>query len=169
MPCKCAICGYEKEITDDFTKWPEIPGLRAEFYPVTKGGKPNAEVLSFICARCLKNANTMRIFVKTMMSGVQVSDHAVQRFIERTNAEISNKTTGRVAVLRAYSKARRIRFRSGYMVTRLISNDFSETDYYWVSDLVFVVTKRKPQTIVTVEKLWGKSLNKDFFYADEAE
>jgi len=169
MPCKCAICGYEKGITDEFTKWPAIPGLRAELYPVTKGGKPTAKVLNFICARCLKNANTMRVFVKTMMSGVQVSDHALHRFIERTSPDIADKKTGRVAVLRAFSKARRIRFRSDYMITRLISNDFSEADYYWVSDLVFVVTNRKPQTIVTVEKLWGKSLNKDFFYADEAE
>ena len=166
MPCKCSICGYEKGITEDFSKWPDIPGFNAELYPVTKDGKPTGEVLNFICARCLRHANTMRVFVKTMMSGVQVTDHAVGRFIERTSADISDKQTGKIAVLRAFSKARKIRFRTGYMVTRIINNDFKAADYYWVSDLVFVVTRDKPQTIVTVEKLWGKGLNNDFFFED---
>ena len=47
-----------------------------------------------------------------------------------------------------------------------MNNDFKTTDYYWVSDLVFVVSDVKPHTILTVEKLWGKRLNKDFFYVD---
>ena len=169
VPCKCAICGYENGITDDFTKWPDIPGLHTVFYPVTKDGKPTGEVLNLICARCLGNANTMRLFVKAMMSGVQITDHAVSRFIERTAADIPDKQTGRVAVLRAFSKARKIRFQRGYMVRRIMSNDFTEADYYWGSDLVFVVTRAEPQTIVTVEKLWGKSLNRDFFLADGAD
>lgn len=169
MPCKCAICGYEKEITGNFIKWSEIPGLYPEFYPITKGGKPTGEILNFICARCLSNANKMRVFVKTIMSGVQVSDHAVHRFIERTKADIADMETGRVAVLRAFSKARKIRYRSGYMITRIINHDFNEVDYYWINELVFVVTKRKPRTIVTIEKLWGKQLNTDFFYTVDIE
>ena len=109
----------------------------------------------------------MRTFVKTMMSGVQVSKHAMSRFIARTGAEIADERTAMIAVLRAFSKARRIRFKDGYMVSRIISNQFTEADYYWVSDLVFVVTRQKPRTIVTVEKLWGKSLNRDFFLLDD--
>ena len=166
MPCKCAICGYEKGLTEDFSKWPEIPNLRPELYPVTKRGKPSGDVLNFICARCLHDANTMRVFVKTMMSGIQITDHAVIRFIARTDADISDKQTGRIAVLRAFSKARKIRFKDEYMVTRILNNSFKGVDYFWVSDLVFVVTKDKPQTMVTVEKLWGKALNKDFFFTD---
>ena len=122
MPCKCAICGYEKAVTEDFFKWSDIPGLTTEFYPVTKGGKPTGEVLNFICARCLQHANIMRVFVKTMMSGVQVTDHAVSRFIERTGADISDKQTAKIALIRAFSKARKIRFRSNYMVSRIINS-----------------------------------------------
>jgi len=166
MPCKCAICGYEKAVTKDFLKWRDIPGLTTEFYPVTKGGKPTNEVLNFICARCLKHANTMRVFVKTMMSGIQVTDHAVSRFLERTGADISDKQTAKIALIRTFSKARKIRFRPAYIVSRIINNNFKAACYYWVSDLVFVVTEEEPQTIVTVEKLWGKDLNKDFFFAD---
>jgi hypothetical protein len=169
MTCKCAICGYERGITDDFTKWPDIPSLQVVLYPVTKGGKPDSEVLNFICARCLKNANTMRVYVKTLMSGVMVSDHAVLRYIERTGADIHDKSIGRVAVLRAFSKARKIRLRDDIMKIRIMNNDYNEMDYYWVSDTIFVVSKSQPRTIVTVEKLWKKSLNKEFFYADEPD
>ncbi|HCE42867.1 MAG TPA: hypothetical protein DET40_04915 [Lentisphaeria bacterium] len=168
MPCKCVLCGYEKKgLTSDFTKWPEIPGFNTEFYPVTKNGKPDGEVLGLICARCLNHADSMRVYVKAMMSGVQVTRHAVIRFIERSGSAIPDEQTGRVAVIKAFSKSRRIRFRTEFMVTRLINNDFQDVDYYWVSDLVFVVTRLKPRTIVTVEKLWGKGLNKDFFLVEE--
>jgi hypothetical protein len=166
MPCKCAICGYEIGITQDFIEWPNIPGLQPEFYPVTRGGKPTGKILNFICARCLADANSMRVFIKTLMSGVKVSTHAVFRFIERTAAAISDEQVGRVAVLRAFSKARKIRFRPGFTVTRILTNDFREADYFWVSDLVFAVTREEPPTIVTVEKLWGKSLYEDFFFAE---
>jgi len=166
MPCKCAICGYEKGITEDFMKWPDIPGLKTEFYPVTRGGKPNTELLNFICARCLQDANNMRVFIKTLMSGVVVTKHAINRFIERSGSDIRDEQVGRLAILKAFSKARKIRFRPGFMIARIIQNDFKETEYYWVSDLVFVATCENPKAIVTVEKLWGKSLNKDFFYVD---
>ena len=169
MTCKCAICGYERGITEDFSKWPDIPGLQTVFYPVTKFGKPDSEVLNFICARCLKNAISMRVYVKTLMSGVIVSDHAVLRYIERIGADINDKSAGRVAVLRAFSKSRKIRFRDDIMKMRTMNNDNNEMDYYWVSDIIFVVSKSQPRTIVTIEKLWKKSLNKDFFYADEID
>jgi hypothetical protein len=165
MPCKCAICGYEKGITEDFMKWSDIPGLKTEFYPVTRG-KPNAELLNFICARCLRDANAMKVFIKTLMSGVVVTKHAINRFNERSGSDIRDEHVGRIAVLKAFSKARRIRFCPGFTIMRIMNNDFKAADYYWVSDLVFVVTSGKPQTIVTVEKLWGKSLNKDFFFVD---
>jgi hypothetical protein len=48
MPCKCAICGYEKGVTEDFIKWPDIPEFKSELYPVTKDGKPTGEFLNFI-------------------------------------------------------------------------------------------------------------------------
>lgn len=166
MPCKCAICGYEKGITEEFMKWPDIPNLKTEFYPVTKGGKPNSKLLNFICARCLRDANDMRMFIKTFMSGVVVSKHAIKRFIERTAPDIRDEQAGRIAILKAFSKARRIRFRPGFMIARIIDNDFKEAAYYWVSDIVFVVASGKPKTIVTIEKLWGKNLNKDFFFVD---
>ena len=166
MSCKCAVCGYEKGITEDFIKWPDIPGLKTEFYPVTRRGKPNAELLNFICARCLHDANAMKVFIKTLMSGVVVTKHAINRFNERSGSDIRDEQVGRIAVLKAFSKARRIRFSPGFTIMRIMNNDFKAADYYWISDLVFVVTRGKPQTIITIEKLWGKSLNKDFFFVN---
>lgn len=147
-------------------KWPDIPNIETELYPVTRGGKPNKELLNFICARCLRDANNMRVFIKTLMRGVVVTKHAINRFIERTGSDIRDEQVGRIAVIKAFSKARRIHFRPGFMLMRIMNNDFKAADYYWVNDLVFVVIGEKPQAIVTVEKLWGKSLNKDFFFLD---
>jgi len=166
MPCKCAICGYQKGVTEDFMKWPDIPGLKTELYPVTKSGKPETELLNFICARCLRNANAMRVFMKTLMSGVIVTDHAISRVIKRTGSDVRDEQVARIAILKSFSKARRIRFNPEFMIRRIMNNDFKTADYYWVSDLVFVVSDVKPHTILTVEKLWGKRLNKDFFYVD---
>jgi len=153
-------------ITKDFTRWPDIPGMRAGLYPVTRNGRPDGQLNGFICSRCLKNANSMRVFIKTIMAGVQVTDHAALRFIERVTSGIDIETA-RVAVLRAFSKARKIRFKDEYMFRRFWNNNFEEADYYWNSDLVFVTTRKEPKTILSVEKLWGKSLNKDFFLADD--
>lgn len=53
------------------------------------------------------------------------------------------------------------------MFKRFWNNNFEEADYYWISDLVLVATKKEPKTILTVEKLQGKAFNKDFFLADD--
>jgi hypothetical protein len=166
MHCKCAICGYENSYTSDFNKWHAIPNFITEFYPVTKGGKPDGEVLNFICGHCLKSANSMRFYIKTVVAGVVVSKHAVERFISRTKADIEDENVARLAVLRAFSKSRKIIFKQSYTVIRIIKNRFIKADYYWVAGLIFVVAGDNPKTIVTVEKLSGKRLNKDYFYAD---
>ena len=98
MPCKCAICGYKKGITEDFMKWTDIPGLRTELYPVTKGGKPNTELLNFICARCLHHANSMKLFIKTLITGLVVTKHAINRFAERTGSDIHDKEICKIAI-----------------------------------------------------------------------
>jgi hypothetical protein len=169
MLCKCAVCGYQKAITEDYTKWPYIPGFRPELYPVTRNGRPDGQLQGFICARCLKSANSMRVFIRTIMTGAQVTDHAVSRYIERSAKDISDFQAGRMAVLKAFSKARKIRFKDDYMFRRVMNNNCNEAEYYWNSDLVFVTTRKEPKTILSVEKLWGKSLNKDFFLSDDQE
>jgi len=169
MACKCAVCGTEREIPEDFMKWPEIPGFKLDIYPITENAKPTGKILSFVCARCLRKANKMRTLMKGIMSGVEVSDHAVSRYIERTKSDISDTQTGKIAVLRAFSKARKIRFRSQHMLNRLANHDFAEADYYWLNELVFVVGRREPRAIVTVEKLWGKKLNEDFFLDEDED
>ncbi|MBU2964926.1 hypothetical protein Q4508_15235 [Amphritea sp. 2_MG-2023] len=163
MPCHCKICGFEKPVTSNFKRWPGIPGFKLDFYPVTQRGLPDGEVMGFICSRCLQSANKMRSYTKGMMLGVEVSRHAVNRYIERTKADIDDFDRGRVAVIRAFSKAKKIKFKDEYTVKRIISNNYNYVDYYWVGDLVFVVTSNQPKTIVTVERLWGKKLNEDFF------
>ena len=48
MACICAICGFRKDITTDFNKWPLIMGKSSEIYPVTRGGNPDKEVNDFL-------------------------------------------------------------------------------------------------------------------------
>jgi hypothetical protein len=168
MSCICKLCGFEKGLTEDYTKWMGLVGLDAPLYPVTKNGQPGGTLHGFICARCLKSANSMRIFIKALVSGVQVTRHAIDRFIQRTKMVFPDEKTAKVAIIKAFSKSRQIRFTVMFQALRIINNQFKEANYYWNGgDLIFVTTKTTPATILTVEKPCNKRLNKDFIYVDE--
>jgi hypothetical protein len=106
----------------------------------------------------------MRVFVKTMMTGVVVTKHAIDRFIERSGSDFRDEQVGKMAFLKAFAEVRKIAILQSFMITRAINNDFKDADYYLVNDLIFVVSCKGPKTIVTVERLWDKCLNKDFFF-----
>lgn len=167
MGCICSVCGYETFITEDFLKWRGLVNGPAPIYPVMGNGNPARDVKGFICAKCLRDANRSRLFIKTYVSGVEVTPHAVKRFRERSEIAFPDDASAKLGVIRFFGNARRIRFQTVFMVERIISNQFRECGYWLNQDLVFVTSIEKPPTIVTVEKLWGKKLGRDFFYVDE--
>ncbi len=162
MSCVCKYCGYQTSVSEDFHTWSNIPNFHPEVYPVTKSGKPDGELLGFICAKCLGNAQSMRSHIKGMVANIKVTQHAAERFMQRTNACEGDVTAARVAITKAFSKAKEIRFTDKYMFKRLLNNRVDVARYFLTSDLVFVVTE-DPRTIVTVEKLQGKKQGRDYF------
>ena len=165
MTCECTICGFKKYLTDDFKKWPDIPGKKIEFLPITKTGKPNSELLSFICSNCFGRANKMKIYIQALMSGLVISQHAVQKFIERNSINIREESMAKKVMLKLFSKGQRIKFSDKKMLIKKLNNNCSDVQYYLSQNLIFVVSSGQPKTIITVFKTEGKKLNQDFFYS----
>jgi hypothetical protein len=96
-----------------------------------------------------------------------VTEHAANRFVLRQSADFTTKKDPKKVVLNIFRHAREIRFKRGFMVDRLINNNFSEVRYYFHSGWIFVCTKGMPRTIVTAERQGHRKLNHDFWYVDE--
>ena len=167
MGCQCGICGWEKEITDNFLLWPKLMGASTVIYPVTRGGRPNNEVRGFICAKCLREANSMRVFIKSLFSNIQITKHAIDRYLERcVGSQVMDSETARLAMIKEFSQAKEIYFKEDYQVERLLNNKFIEAKYYFIMGHIYVTDTKTPPTILTVEPTFGKHLNQDFWYAD---
>lgn len=164
MTCECTICGFKKHHTDDFKKWPNIPGQKIEFFPITEDGKPNSKLINFICLKCLGRANRMKSYIQALMAGLVISQHAVRKFIERNSIGIREELMAKKVMLKLFSNGQRIKFSDKTMLIKKLNNNCSEAQYYLFENLIFVVSSGKPKTIVTVFKTEGKKLNQDFFY-----
>ncbi len=164
--CTCAICGYTKGLTLDYSQWPKLVGASSEFYPVTEKGYPGNDLVGLICARCLNRANSMRSYIKGLLSKLVVAKHAVERFMMRSNDNQMNEEAAKVTIMKLFNQARPIRFKDKYMVLRILNNHFREARYYYAQGFIFVLTAEFPPTILTVERTGDKKLGRDFFYIE---
>lgn len=173
MPCLCSICGKQSSITVDLTQWTPALQATAEVVPVTRKGQFPGEVRGFICLKCLTIATQMRARFQRQAhprkpeDDVVVTDHAAIRFVSRQPAEFSTKKDPKDVVRKVFSNARRIRFKSGFMIERLINNKFTDVDYYFHSGWIFVCTRQIPRTILTAERQGHRKLNQDFWFTEE--
>jgi hypothetical protein len=87
MKCACCICGWSRDLPEDLRDWAHVGDREIDIYPVTNAGKPHAEIQAFICAKCLRSANSMRLHIKALASKVNVTKHALERFLERQEGE----------------------------------------------------------------------------------
>jgi hypothetical protein len=159
----CSVCGIESNGTDrDGFPAETIFGL---LYPVTFYGKPNNPIRGFICARCLGEANKMREYLKSQLQNVQVSKHAIDRYLERQKGERVSDEAARIAILRLFGHAQRIAFRQEFMTERLLKHG-KPASYFFHQGWIFVVTEDEPTTILTIEHQWARRLGRDFWYAD---
>lgn len=149
MLCKCSVCGFKSDLPSGLfsNDAAPIPGP-IEMYPITSNGKLNGWVAGFICARCLRQANDMRIAVKSRQQNVQITQHAVDRFLER---QVGEQVTGdvRVTILRLFSHARQ----QGLGNQRARKRDCSgqpESRFFHHAGWVFVTTGEEPLTILTM-------------------
>lgn len=167
MPPTCAICNYTRTLSDDFTLWPtEVQGP-VDIYPVTAFGKPTKPLIGYICARCLKSANAMRIYMKSIIQGIKVTQHAVDRFMERHTGEHMTEEAARVTILKLFSKSKPIRFKSEHMIHRFLKNRSVEVRYTYAQGFIFVAAKEEPPVILTIEARGLRKLNRDFWYEEE--
>jgi hypothetical protein len=139
-----------------------------QMYPVTENGRPDGKVRGFLCARCLRDANSMRDHIKAIMGGVRVSHHAVERYGERFKGERISEERLRVSLIRLFAKAKRIYFKDHFMAERLQNNSGVPAHYWFNGGYIFVTTQTIPYTIVTVERAWGRRLGRDFWYTEPA-
>ena len=166
MPIQCAICNSTRDLPEDFNEWPQELGKSLDIWPVTDDGKPTSRIRGYICSYCLSAANSMCFHVRSLMHGVIVTNHAIDRFLERQRGEPMPRGVARRAIIKIYSKSKPIRFKSQYVIKRLFNNDFEEVNYKYAQGFVFVVTKDKPAVIKTIEMAGGKKLNEDFWYVE---
>jgi hypothetical protein len=150
----------------DFNEWPPLVGTTVDIYPITKRGKPEGELLGFICAKCLKDANAMRVYMKTFLRKVRITHHAVQRFLQRQRGEPVSEESARVAIIKVFDHARLIRFKDEFMFRRMLNNECEAADYYYHGGWILVVSREHPPVIVTMERAGFKKLGRDFYYYD---
>lgn len=157
MAVVCAICSRARDLPDDYTLWPRIAQSTLDFYPVTPSGKPTQPAKAYVCARCLRCANSMRIHIKAVLRGVKVTEHAVKRFVERKSGEFMPEEIARTAILKIFAQSKPIRFKNSM-------NRPNEVQYTYAQGFIFVVMQEDPPVIVTVEKAGHRKLNSDFWY-----
>ena len=71
MTIICRICCRKKHYPEDFERWPNTLKEEPEMYPVCENGNPDNKTSRYICARCLWQANKMRGYIKTIVSGLE--------------------------------------------------------------------------------------------------
>jgi outer membrane protein assembly factor BamA len=162
----CGICNYTRDLPDDYNLWPRVVQGSIDIYPVTPFGKPTQPPIGFICALCLRAANSMRIYIKSIVQGVNVTQHAIKRFLERRAGEKMTEETARVTILKLYAQSKPIRFKSQHMIHRFLKNEFTEVRYTYAQGLIFVVTREEPPVVVTVEATGHRKMNEDFWYEE---
>jgi hypothetical protein len=153
----CAICSRARDLPDDYTLWPRISHSTLDFYPVTPSGKPTQPAKGYVCASCLRCANSMRIHMKAIIRGVKVTQHAVKRFAERKSGEFMPEEIARTAILKIFAQSKPIRFKN-----KLHPPD--GVQYTYAQGFIFVVAQEDPPVIVTVETTGHRKLNSDFWY-----
>ena len=166
MSIKCSICNYKYELPDDYTLWPSMINAPAEIYPITVLGKPNKPIKGYICARCLRAANSMRIYIKSIVQGIIITSHAVERFLERYSGEHMTEEAAKTAILKIFAQSKTIRFKSKYMIDRLLKHELKEVRYTYAQGLIFVISIEEPPVIITIEATLDRKLGEDFWYED---
>ena len=166
MPPTCAICNWTRPFPDDFTLWPHEVQEPIDIYPITEYGKPTRRLKGYICARCLHDANDMRIYIKSIMTGVNVTKHAIDRFLERRKGENMTEETARLSILKLFSQSKAIRFRGKHMLHRFLAHNRTAVRYTYAQGFIFVVAIEEPPTILTIEATDDRKLNDDFWYEE---
>ncbi len=157
MTCICKICGLEKDYPQDYEKWPSILTNKPAMYPVCKNGNPDNKTSRFICARCLSQANKMKGYIKTIVSGLIITDHAAQRFIERSTFGVENVAKARKTILKIFNKASKANSIEKSKFIMEIDSKYADADFYIFQHTIFVVSDGHPnKKLLTIFRIKSK-------------
>jgi hypothetical protein len=165
MSCTCSVCKRTVEVTTDFSSWPQVLKKQVGFYPITRHGNPQGELLGFICTSCFKAASKMQIYIKSIMSGIEVSEHAVTRYLERNDGEPISENAAKASIIRMFDSAKPIVFRDIAYLARMTRRQGVSLHRY-KAGWIFITTTAQPYTIKTMLhcKSSNIKLNYDFVY-----
>ena len=150
MSINCSVCNRKSKLPEDHQLWSSLDGVHVDIYPVTVSGKPDKKTLGFICSSCLRYANSMRNNIKAQVAGVQISNHAVERFLERYNGPPMSDQSARLSILKRFSQAKEIKVRPEYEESGCLKHGHGEVRYYLMQGLQFVVSTDDPPIIITI-------------------
>jgi hypothetical protein len=167
MGCKCSVCNRPFDITENVDRWPEILQKEPGIYPVTKSGQLNGQLLGFVCSSCLLSGQKTRSDIKSFLSGVKVSEHAVNQYIKRQPGEPLQLATAATSIIRLFRDAKQIKFRKHSYVAR-VAPRHSPSLYWYKQGWIFFTTQACPYTIKTM--YFGKEcdllLHSEFDFID---
>jgi len=103
------------------------------------------------------------------MQGIKITQHAVDRFLERRTGENMTTETARITILKLFAQTKPIRFKSKHTIHRFLNNRSIEVRYTYAQGFIFVVAKEEPPVILTIEATGDRKLNDDFWYEEESE
>ena len=96
---------------------------------------------------------------------VNVSHHAVERFLQRTTDPTKPKDP-KATIQKLFNKACEITFKDEFQFRRLLNNNVVQAKYYHNSGWVFVYLPEQ-HLILTVEQLKGKRFGIEVFKTSE--
>ncbi len=149
MACKCSVCNRPFDLSENVSDWPKILEKAPGIYPVTTNGKLDGELIGFVCSSCLLSGNTTRSDIKSLLAGVDVSEHAIKQYIKRHPGEPLQVDSAKTSIMRLFRDAKRIEFFERSYVARVAPNH-GPTLYWFKQGWIFFTTVDVPYTIKTM-------------------
>lgn len=149
MPCVCKICGWSADLPEDYKQWPDKTD-NAGVYPITRAGVPAGEMLGFICARCLRAANSMRVHIKATLARIKVGPTALRRFVNGQRNVRMDDASAKVALIKTFLSAERGRSKP-------------QIEIWHNAGWIFTVKKGEPLEIIALDHVkWRSPLQKGY-------
>ena len=91
---------------------------------------------------------------------VIITDHAAQRFVERSTLNVENKSKARKTILKIFQKALKASVKERSELIKVIDCKYAKADFYMFQNIGFVVSDGSPSkkllTVFRIRRKGGK-------------
>lgn len=143
MSCKCSICGYESDVPLNYKDWFSLSDLHIDIYPITQKGEMDDNVINFICAKCLRNANKMKVMIKLMRDKIAISDSLVNNFMDICEAQLNNKDKYKLHLLKQFKDSELIDKKKEKKLYNYLTSTFGDYVFHSNNDYIFIIKQNK--------------------------